>query len=44
MALEPCTKEHWINLPNYNYSWGDAFDKKQLNGYLCPLINEKYYV
>ncbi|EGR34205.1 small GTP-binding protein, putative [Ichthyophthirius multifiliis] len=44
MMLEPCTLNHWINLPSYNISWPEIFDKKQLYNYLCPSLNDKYSV
>ena len=27
IMLEPCTINHWINLPSYNISWTEVFHR-----------------
>ncbi|KAL4481553.1 hypothetical protein ABPG74_007642 [Tetrahymena malaccensis] len=34
--LEPCTPEHWSQLPEYGFNWTDAFYKYGLQQFLCP--------
>ncbi|KAL4507394.1 hypothetical protein ABPG73_012082 [Tetrahymena malaccensis] len=36
MYLEPCTLDHWTQLPSYNINWTDQFIKANLSSYLCP--------
>ncbi|EGR34203.1 hypothetical protein IMG5_020680 [Ichthyophthirius multifiliis] len=44
MLLEPCTLAHWVDLQAYNIDWKQVFDEKGLDQYLCPPLNEQYYV
>ncbi|KAL4476098.1 hypothetical protein ABPG74_009831 [Tetrahymena malaccensis] len=35
MYLEPCTLDHFINLPSYNFNWTLAFQQQNISDYLC---------
>ncbi|EAS04034.2 transmembrane protein, putative (macronuclear) [Tetrahymena thermophila SB210] len=34
--LEPCTPEHWSQLPKNGFNWTEAFYKNGLEQFLCP--------
>ncbi|EAR87805.2 transmembrane protein, putative (macronuclear) [Tetrahymena thermophila SB210] len=35
VPLEPCTVEHFQDLPNYNINWDDKFQLSGIDDYLC---------
>ncbi|KAL4481554.1 hypothetical protein ABPG74_007643 [Tetrahymena malaccensis] len=34
--LEPCTPEHWSQLPYYGFNWTESFEKFNFKQFLCP--------
>ncbi|EAS03542.2 transmembrane protein, putative (macronuclear) [Tetrahymena thermophila SB210] len=42
--LEPCTQQHFAQLPSYGTNWTEVFIKYQFNDYLCPLLNYNFTV
>ncbi|EDK32011.2 transmembrane protein, putative (macronuclear) [Tetrahymena thermophila SB210] len=44
LYLEPCTLNHFINLPSYNSNWTQIFYEQNLQDYLCLQKNQSYQV
>ncbi|KAL4499754.1 hypothetical protein ABPG72_017294 [Tetrahymena utriculariae] len=44
LYLEPCTLDHFINLPSYNSNWTKIFYQQNLQDYLCLQKNQSYQV
>ncbi|EAR87800.3 transmembrane protein, putative (macronuclear) [Tetrahymena thermophila SB210] len=42
--LEPCTLEHFINLPSYQFNWTESFYQQNISNFLCLQKNQKFYV
>ncbi|KAL4438272.1 hypothetical protein ABPG74_009695 [Tetrahymena malaccensis] len=42
--LEPCTKEHFINLPSYGANWTKIFDQNSLKDFLCLTSDETFQI
>lgn len=37
MQFEPCTLDHWINLPTYGgIDWTKQFNEGGLDTFICP--------
>ncbi|KAL4499744.1 hypothetical protein ABPG72_017284 [Tetrahymena utriculariae] len=44
VPLEPCTVEHFQDLPNYNISWTDSFQLSGIDDYLCLQKGENFKI
>ncbi|EAR87794.2 transmembrane protein, putative (macronuclear) [Tetrahymena thermophila SB210] len=44
LYLEPCTIDHFINLPSYNFNWTLAFQQQNISDYLCLQKNRTYKI
>ncbi|KAL4499749.1 hypothetical protein ABPG72_017289, partial [Tetrahymena utriculariae] len=42
--LEPCTLDHFINLPSYQFNWTESFYKQNITNFLCLQKNQKFYI
>ncbi|KAL4476102.1 hypothetical protein ABPG74_009835 [Tetrahymena malaccensis] len=42
--LEPCTLDHFINLPSYQFNWTESFYKQNISNFLCLQKNQKFYI
>ncbi|KAL4499752.1 hypothetical protein ABPG72_017292 [Tetrahymena utriculariae] len=44
LYFEPCTLDHFINLPSYNFNWTLAFQQQNISDYLCLQKNSTHQI